>query len=187
VDFSRAMIFLTSNLGSKEIEDLVRPKLGFAAGERGSEDADAGKISRTGMEAARRRFSPEFMNRLDKVVVFKSLGPSDLREILQLELQLVRDRVHRSTGTTSIDFQISETAQAFLLEQGTDARYGARHLKRAIERLLVQPLANLIATRQMQAGDLVLVELDRGRFLFFKQTGAPAASRQMTAPQSLAA
>jgi ATP-dependent Clp protease ATP-binding subunit ClpA len=166
VDFSRAMIFLTSNLGAQEIESIIRPKLGFAAGEAQREHAAAavstrsGVISQAGVEAARRKFSPEFINRIDKTIVFSPLGDAELRRILGLELQFVQDRVYRATGTTSISFTVSDRAQDFLLRQGTDERYGARHLKRAVERWLVQPLANLIATGQVLAGDSVLVDFD---------------------------
>ena len=166
VDFSRAMIFLTSNLGSQEIESIIRPKLGFAAGVAAREHAAAaasartGLISHAGVEAARRKFSPEFINRIDKTIVFSPLGDAELRQILGLELQFVQDRVHRATGTTSIDFTVSDRAQDFLIREGTDQRYGARHLKRAVERWLVQPLANLIATGQVLAGDSLLVDFD---------------------------
>jgi ATP-dependent Clp protease ATP-binding subunit ClpA len=185
VDFAHAMIFLTSNLGAKEIESLIRPKLGFTAGEAEREGAEAAKIARTGVEAARRRFSPEFMNRLDKTVVFRALGPEELKQVLQIELALVRDRVHRAAGTTSINFEVDEAAQNYLLAEGTDARYGARHLKRAVERLLVQPMANLIATGQVQSGDSVWVEAGRGRLQFLKETGiAPGVT---SLPQRAAA
>jgi ATP-dependent Clp protease ATP-binding subunit ClpA len=193
VDFSRTMIFLTGNLGAREIESLVRPKLGFApAGESSaSADDDGVKISHIGMEAARRRFSPEFMNRLDKVVVFRPLGPAELRGILDLELELLRGRINQATGATSVNLELSAEVEDFILHEGTDARYGARHLKRTLERLLVQPLANLIATGQIQTADSVQVELDRGplggRLLFFKQKRDPAGRRVKAAASSDAA
>ena len=176
VDFSRTLIFLTSNLGAQEIESIIRPKLGFAAGEaeRGHAAAAAsartGLISQAGVEAARRKFSPEFMNRLDKTIVFNPLGEAELRQILGLELRFVQDRVYRATGTSSIGFTVSDGAQDFLLREGTDQRYGARHLKRAVERWLVQPLANLIATGQVLAGDSLLVDFDPAshRLIFLK-------------------
>ena len=178
VDFSRAMIFLTSNLGAQEIESIIRPKLGFAAGVAEREHAAAaasartGLISHVGVEAARRKFSPEFINRIDKTIVFSPLGDAELRQILGLELQFVQDRVHRATGTTSIGFTVSDRAQDFLLREGTDQRYGARHLKRAVERWLVQPLANLIATGQVLAGDSLLVDFDPAslRLIFLKES-----------------
>src|SRR5208337_4392176 len=93
VDFSQTMIFMTSNLGASEMNSILRPRLGFNSGEKEREqqagtldEATADKISRAGVEAARRRFTPEFMNRLDKVLVFRPLGEPELRKILNLEL-----------------------------------------------------------------------------------------------------
>ena len=181
VDFSRTLIFLTSNLGAREIENLVRPKLGFSDGLAANAPDAADRVSRAGVEAARRKFSPEFMNRLDKVVVFNPLGERDLRRILDLELQFVQDRIHRAAGTAAIHLEVSRAARQFLLQEGTDPRYGARHLKRAVERLLVQPLANLMASGQILGGDTAQVEFDCGRLLFFKQTIDGATPRPMSA------
>ena len=180
VDFSRALIFLTSNLGAAEMNAIIRPRLGFGLGEAEQRVAQvldgstAGKLTRVGEEAARRKFSAEFMNRLDKVAVFNPLGESQLRQILALELQLVQERVSRATGTSSFKFILDDEAQSLLLEQGTDLRYGARFLKRAIERLVVQPMSNLIASGQVQAGDLLRVDCDRQlrRLVFLKESKA---------------
>lgn len=175
VDFSRAMIFMTSNLGAKEMESLAGKGLGFrAALERADLRADAGmgaKVSRAGTEAARRKFTPEFMNRLDKVVVFQPLGEAELRRILDIELGLVQRRVFESAAGQGFVFTATNTAKDFLLEQGTDVKYGARHLKRAIERLLVQPMSNLIATGQVRGGDLIRVdrEADSGALTFQRE------------------
>jgi len=195
VDFSRTMIFLTSNLGAQEMDAIIRPKLGFAAGvgERAhsaaTEEARTGRISYAGVSAARRIFSPEFMNRIDKTIVFSPLGEAELRRILELELQLVHDRIHRAAGTTAIGFTASEAAQDFLLREGIDPRYGARHLKRAVERLLVQPLANLLATGQLQSGDWLQVDLDQAcsRLMFLKGMKEPASQQAATSATSMAA
>jgi ATP-dependent Clp protease ATP-binding subunit ClpB len=193
VDFSRSLIFLTSNLGAREIETLVRPRLGFspvAAHDGNGRE----KIANAGVDAARRNFSPEFINRLDKIVVFRPLGRQELRSVLDLELQSIRERIANAAGTRSINFDVSEEGQDFLLEEGTDVRYGARHLKRTIERLLVQPLANLLATGQIQPGDWVRVELHRialgDRLLFFKKMREPLGKfeeLEMVTPQAAAA
>lgn len=162
VDFSRAMIFMTSNLGAKEMESMAGKGLGFrSALERADPRADAGmgaKVSRASLEAARRKFTPEFMNRLDKVVVFQPLGEAELRRILDIELGLVQRRVFESAAGLGFVFTTTNAAKDLLLEQGTDVKYGARHLKRAIERLLVQPMSNLIATGQVRGGDLIRVD-----------------------------
>ncbi len=158
VDFSRTMIFMTSNLGASEMNSLIAPKLGFRAVETVMDEKMANKLSRSGVEAARRKFTPEFMNRLDKVVVFKPLGTPELQRILDIELNLVQQRIFNTTSDKAFIFTVTDDAKQFLLTEGTDSKYGARHLKRAIERLLVQPLANLIATDQVRGGDWVRVD-----------------------------
>ncbi len=161
VDFSRAMIFLTSNLGAGEMQSLVSPKLGFRALAPLTPDAQLdGRIGRSGIEAARKKFTPEFMNRLDKVVVFRPLGDAELRRILDIELGLVQQRVLTASAERGFIFRLTHEAKDALLADGIDIRYGARHLKRSIERLLVQPLSNLIATDQVRGGDLIRVDWD---------------------------
>ena len=176
VDFSRAMIFMTSNLGASEMSSIMRPNLGFAASEmerKCSEGLVDGsltdKISRAGVEAARRKFTPEFMNRIDKVVVFRPLGDPELRKILGLELNILQHRIFNSANGAPFVFALTETAKDCLLREGTDMKYGARHLKRAIDRTLVHPLSNLIATGQVRGGDLVRVDYDAilGHMTFF--------------------
>jgi ATP-dependent Clp protease ATP-binding subunit ClpA len=173
VDFSRTIVIMTSNLGAREMSDLVGGGIGFAAaqGVRDTNDKEMDqKIYRTAIEAARRRFSPEFMNRIDKVVAFRSLKEHDLREILELELQAVQDRITLS-AETEFTFRCSETAKDKLLKEGTDYKYGARHLKRAIERLLVFPLSNMVASEQIGLDDLVYVDTDPDteKLIFSKQ------------------
>ena len=167
VDFSRTMIFMTSNLGASEMGSILRPNLGFAASEIERQcvsgeldDNTSGKIAKAGAEAARRKFTPEFMNRIDKVVVFKPLGQKELRKILGLELGILQQRIFSSSTTTPFVFSLSEPAKDYLLREGTDVKYGARHLKRAIDRALVQPMSNLIATQQVRGGDLIKVDFD---------------------------
>ena len=159
VDFSRAIIFMTSNLGAGEMSALMRPNLGFAAGEAERryasgevDDELTGKMTSAGLEAARRKFTPEFMNRIDKVVVFHPLGTAELRKILAMELNLVQERIFRSPAAEPFVFTVTDAARDFLLEEGTDLKYGARHLKRAIERNVVHPLSNLMATDQVGGG-----------------------------------
>lgn len=168
VDFSRAMIFMTSNLGASEMSAIVSPKLGFRAmtpvNQAGEIDAQLSeKMSRSGVEAARRKFTPEFMNRIDKVVVFKPLGQPELRRILDLELGHVQQRILLSPTEKCFVFTVSDPARDFLLSEGTDVKYGARHLKRAIERLLVHPISNLMATNQVNAGDWIQADFDPER------------------------
>ena len=146
-------------------------------------------MERTAVEAARRKFSPEFLNRLDKIVVFKPLGEADLRGVLDLELQSLNERLERAAGAASITLQASLAAQGFLLRQGTDARYGARHLKRTVEKCLVQPLSNLLATAQIQAGDAVRVDFDsaQGNLIFLKERKRTPDGAAVGSPRSAAA
>jgi ATP-dependent Clp protease ATP-binding subunit ClpB len=115
------------------------------------------KVERTAVEAARRKFSPEFMNRLDKVVVFHPLKHEELEEVLEIELRQVQKRVLDATNRPFL-FQLTGEGRRFLLQEGTDQRYGARYLKRAIERHLVSPLARLLATAQVRRGDVLLID-----------------------------
>jgi ATP-dependent Clp protease ATP-binding subunit ClpA len=175
VDFSKSMVIMTSNLGAREMSELISGGIGFAPGKGSKTPNDTEvdqKIYRTAVEAARRKFSPEFMNRIDKVVVFRSLKEHHLRQILDLELQAVQDRIMQSAGTKFV-FQCSETAKDMLMKEGLDYKYGARHLKRAVERFLVYPLSNLVATGQIGLGDLVHVDVDgiRNRLIFSKSSG----------------
>lgn len=175
VDFSRTIVIMTSNLGAREMSDMISGGIGFAPTKSGKPKEDTEidtKIYRTALEAAKRKFSPEFMNRIDKVVVFRSLKEHHLRRILDIELNLVQDRITQSAGTKFI-FECSEGAKDFLLSEGIDLKYGARHLKRSIERFLVYPLSNLVATEQVETGDLVTVDFDEEKkvLTFTKQAG----------------
>ena len=175
VDFSRALIFMTSNLGATEMSALINPKIGFHAvaakqGDVEDEKLNA-KVTRSGVDAARRKFTPEFMNRLDKVVVFKPLGDAELKRILDIELNMVQQRIFNSSPDRAFIFHVTEAGKGHLLREGTDMKYGARHLKRAIERLLVQPLSNLIATEQIKNGDWIRIDFnsDAGQLTFMKE------------------
>jgi ATP-dependent Clp protease ATP-binding subunit ClpB len=183
VDFSRAMIFLTSNLGSAEMNKLITGGLGLYQGEMAEEELDR-RIYRTAVEAARRKFSPEFMNRIDKVIVFRTLQREHLERILDIELNRVQERIMASIGDKKFVFQCTRAARHFLLEEGTDQKFGARHLKRSIERHLVFPLSNLIATGQIRLGDFITIDYDTGnsKLTFIKEdqgalVGAPGAGR----------
>jgi ATP-dependent Clp protease ATP-binding subunit ClpB len=165
VDFSAAMVFLTSNLGAAEMSSLVTPRLGFHVPSFDDPSCNgtlSARISRTGVEVARRKFTPEFINRLDNIVVFKSLGREELRRIVDIELEMVQQRIQTAAASGPFLVNVTDSAKEFLLMEGTDLRYGARHLKRAIERLLVQPLSNLMASGQIHCGDCIRVSHDEG-------------------------
>jgi ATP-dependent Clp protease ATP-binding subunit ClpB len=161
VDLSQTVIFLTSNLGGGEISELMQGGMGFIQPkDKPAAGLDA-KVERTAVEAARRKFSPEFMNRLDAVVVFHPLKYDELEEVLDIELGQVQKRISDSKAHPFL-FRMTNKGRQFLLEEGTDQRYGARHLKRAIERFLVGPLARLLATEQVGPGDVLIVDRHPG-------------------------
>ena len=160
VDLSQTVIFMTSNLGGGEITELMGGGYGFVKAEDKPKANLNKKVERTAVEAARRKFSPEFMNRLDKVVVFHPLHKAQLEQVLDIELAMVQQRV-LETAKGQFLFRVTESAREFLLQEGTDQRYGARHLKRAIERHVVFPMANLLATEQVHCGDLICIDWNR--------------------------
>ena len=179
VDFSHSIVIMTSNLGAREMSELISGGMGFIP-KSGIVDAEVDqKIYRTAVEAARRKFSPEFMNRIDKVVVFRSLRDEHLSQILDIELGAVQERVMRGSGDKFV-FKCTDAAKKFLLDEGIDFKYGARHLKRAIERFLVYPLSNLVATGQVGMGDLLIVDYspEVGKLVFSKEAGGALISEE---------
>jgi len=180
VDLSQTVIFLTSNLGGGEIAELMQGGMGFVQPTDKPVSGLDEKVERTAVEAARRKFSPEFMNRLDKVVVFHPLQREQLQEVLDIELGQVQQRV-LDTAKGQFLFRVTEAGRDFLLQEGTDQRYGARHLKRAIERHVVYPLANLLATDQVTLGDLVRIDWDEShKQLTFVREGEGALVQAAT-------
>jgi ATP-dependent Clp protease ATP-binding subunit ClpA len=166
VDLSQTIIFLTSNLGSREIETLLRgPGIGFTPT---AEDLSQSKVEASATNAARSRFSPEFINRLDRMVVFHPLSDKQLDAVLSIEIDNVQRRILKmETGRFLI--QISKSARKFLLDEGTDARYGARHLRRAIEKNVVSMLANLLSSKQIVFGDLISINYEPSGLTFTKE------------------
>jgi ATP-dependent Clp protease ATP-binding subunit ClpB len=170
VDLSQCLIVMTSNLGAGEMNELINGAMGFSQGPPKVDTRLDDKINRTAVEAARRKFSPEFMNRIDKIVVFKTLRSEHLEQILEIELGMVQQRILQATGNSQFVFSCTPKVKQFLLTEGTDPKYGARHLKRAIERFVVFPLANLVATGQVKLGDFIRIDIDtEGKMNFVKE------------------
>jgi ATP-dependent Clp protease ATP-binding subunit ClpB len=172
VDLSRSIIFMTSNLGTSEISRLMSGGIGFAPPHHEEDSSHLEqKIHRVAVDAARRRFSPEFMNRIDKVAVFRALNKAHLEKVLDIELHAVQQRILDSQTERPFVLTCAVKAREFLLSEGTDPKYGARHLKRAIEHHLVLPLASLLATGQIASGDVVSADLaENGTELSFEKT-----------------
>jgi len=170
VDLSRCIIVMTSNLGAAEMNGMMNPGLGFTQSPAEIDEQLDEKIQRAALDAARKKFAPEFMNRIDKTVVFRTLRPQDVEKILEIELGLVQQRVLQATGNNQFVFSCTAKVKDFLMQEGTDAKYGARHLKRAIEKNIVFPLANLVATGQVKLGDFVRIDMNGdSRMSFVKE------------------
>lgn len=156
VDLTQTVIIMTSNVGAGELAAKAGDNpFGFShGGGASSEDMEA-----TALSAARRKFMPEFMNRLDRVVVFNTLTPENLTEILELELEKIRGRVILNSRSL-FNIIVSPSAKKQLLKEGYDKKYNARNLKRVIERYVSNPLASLLATGQIMPLDDVIVDYD---------------------------
>jgi ATP-dependent Clp protease ATP-binding subunit ClpB len=158
---------MTSNLGASEMQHAADGSIGFVnnIGKRQE------NLTTIAMNAARKQFSPEFLNRLDEILVFHPLPESQLRRVIDIEIKRLELRLQRATGS-EITLRLSDQAVDFLLERGTDHRYGARQLKRALEKYLVFPFSSFIDTRQMGSAGTLNVGLDHSRqkLTFCKQT-----------------
>lgn len=170
VDLSQCIIIMTSNLGAGEMSNMVDGGLGFSQKTTQVDAAFDDKINRTAVDAARRKFSPEFMNRIDKSVVFRTLRSEHLQQILEIELGMVQQRILTASAMNQFVFSCTPKVKSFLLHEGTDPKYGARHLKRAIERHIVFQLANLVATGQVKLGDFIRIDMSsEGTLMFIKE------------------
>lgn len=170
VDLSSTIIFLTSNLGGREITELTTGEsMGFPSGPVRKLET---RITNITENAAKRKFTPEFMNRIDKLVTFRPLTASNLEKILTLELNRVQQRIIENQ--TKFVFRVSKSARDFLLKEGTDVKYGARHLRRSIEQHIVYPLSNLISTEQAVSGDTIAIDYLGGEMKFFREAAAIA-------------
>jgi ATP-dependent Clp protease ATP-binding subunit ClpB len=175
VDMTKTVIYMTGNIGASRIESLISGGIGFS--EAVQADCTNPKFDQqvhsTVLEAARRKFSPEFMNRIDSVIVFRNLQEEHIRRILDIELEHLQRRIMQAAGEVKFSFDCSARAKEFLLAEGVDLKYGARHIKRAIERYLVYPLANLISTGQVRYGDHISVSYSRRGMKLEFQKSAP--------------
>jgi ATP-dependent Clp protease ATP-binding subunit ClpA len=165
VNFEKSLIFLTSNLGAETMARQLKPWFGFEAiaqpnGDEDAEDAEV-RLRRIGMAAVRRKFSPEFVNRLDAVLTYRPLSDEVMGAILDMQLAELQQHIIRRLGARAFRVAISKSARQFLLRKGTSIEYGARELKRTILRSLTQPLAGLMAAGRIEAGSRVTVDVEK--------------------------
>ena len=168
VDFRNTIIIMTSNVGAELIKKQT--SLGFGAPKLDDNyDNMRGKI----LEETKRVFKPEFLNRLDDIIVFHTLTKPDLVQIIDLEISKVVSRIK----TKEIHLELDSTAKDFLIEKGYDPQYGARPMRRAVERYLEDPMAEDILRGVIKSGSTVLVTRD-GEKLKFTSKDAPAETQE---------
>ena len=160
VQFERTLIFLTSNLGAREMARELHPNFGFEAVAGGTTaDDDHARMEDVAIAAVKRKFAPEFINRIDLMLTYRPLSAEAMEKILEIQLQAMADHISRRLGDRRFFLQIPRRARRFLLENGTSTEYGARELKRTIHRHLMHPLAALLADDGVPAGAVVRCDL----------------------------
>ena len=155
VNFERTLIFFTSNLGAAKMGEELRGGFGFAGGVWPDEHARGRRIESIGMRALQRRFSPEFINRIDSVITYAPLGRGALEGILDLLIRELQEHIDKRLGDRSFLLNVGGRARSVLLNAGASAEYGARELKRTLQRSVVQPLASLVSSGRVPPGGMV--------------------------------
>ena len=155
VDFKNAIIIMTSNIGTRQLKDFGQG-VGFATTARNSSADDHSKGVIEG--ALKKSFAPEFLNRIDDVVVFNSLTKEDIHKIIEVEL----DKLYKRVGTLNFTIKVTDAAKDFIVEKGFDAQYGARPLKRAIQKYIEDPLAEEIIKSAAAEGDTIEIDYEKG-------------------------
>ncbi|MBZ5582108.1 MAG: AAA family ATPase [Acidobacteriia bacterium] len=160
VNFEKSLVFLTSNLGAREMMKEINPEFGFQSA-RPTDRADlTSKLQSIALMSVRKRFSPEFVNRIDCIITYQPLTVESLSTILDQQITDLQNHVNTRLGNRSFMLEVPFEARQFLLKKGTSAEYGARELNRTIHRFLTQPLATMVATNQVNVGATVRVEVD---------------------------
>jgi ATP-dependent Clp protease ATP-binding subunit ClpA len=152
VNFEKSMIFLTSNLGARDMSHELRPEFGFESNVPRSDANRDRKLDRIGLLAVRKNFSPEFIKRIDAMVTYQPLDSAALTAILNQQIEDLQAHIDRRLGEQAFHIEVPARSRKFLLERGTSAEYGARELKRTVQRYLIQPLAVMVAGGEVDAG-----------------------------------
>ena len=181
VDFTPTVIIMTSNVGSAELAvKSGSAGIGFANTVDYTFDYDTMKD--VAMSAARQKFTPEFLNRLDDAIVFRSLSPADLIPILKIELDKLRAQIIL-TSRNVFELEVSPAATSKILADGYDKRYNARNLRRTIERYVSLPLARLVATGQIFDNDTLVVDYKDGKWAYFAKTEIKSGVSKPSVPE----
>jgi ATP-dependent Clp protease ATP-binding subunit ClpA len=163
VNFEKSLIFLTSNLGARNMSKELHPQLGFEAYVPKERTDTRNKLQRIGMNAVRRKFSPEFINRIDAIVTYQTLNPEAMAAILEQQLFDLQTHIIRRLGPQAFRIDVPAKTRRHLLKVGTSDESGARELKRTIQRQLIQPLAVLVSDGQIPPRALVRVDVNDAR------------------------
>jgi ATP-dependent Clp protease ATP-binding subunit ClpA len=181
VMFDRSIIFLTSNLGAREMLKMLKPGFGFEAPPPGRAESE-GRLREIGLNAVRRHFSPEFVNRIDSIVAYQPLDGAAMEEILDQQLRRLQRHLVERMSVRSFTVEVDGAARALLLRDGVSQQYGARELKRTIHRRILQPLAGLVAANRIPPmGFLRVLVGDDGETLEFLPE-APRSRSQRREP-----
>ena len=171
VDFKNTIIIMTSNIGSRQLKDFGSG-VGFNTSARlkGKSSSTTGVIE----NALKRAFAPEFLNRIDDVIIFESLERDDIHKIIDIELKGLYSRI----GQMGYKITVTEKAKDFLLEKGWDPHFGARPLKRAIQKYIEDELAEEIISTKLSEGDLIKVDVDKKTELIKVKISKPQSKKQ---------
>lgn len=164
VNFENSLIFLTSNLGAREMMKELHPEFGFQAGVARQDKLDVfNKLESIALGSVRKKFSPEFVNRIDAVITYQPLDHESLATILDQQITELQRHVNTRLGDRYFNIEVPFESRQFLLKKGTSPEYGARELKRTIHRHLTQPLATKVAAGQIEPGARVRIELSEDK------------------------
>jgi ATP-dependent Clp protease ATP-binding subunit ClpA len=173
VNFEKSLVFLTSNLGAREMLRELNPEFGFQSA-MSPERADlTSKLQNIALVAVRKRFSPEFVNRIDCIITYQPLTLESLSTILDQHIVDLQNHVNTRLGNRSFTLDVPFETRQFLLQKGTSAEYGARELNRTIHRYLTQPLATMVATNQISPGAGVIAAIGPGEKLELRASQGP--------------
>jgi len=164
VNFERSLIFLTSNLGAKSIQRANKPDFGFETMLPAQSAADTSKLHGIGMRAVRHKFSPEFVNRIDSVITYKPLDREACEVILDQIFANFLRLIHSRLGIRGFRLQCTAAGRNLLLDTGISIEFGARELKRTVQRNFIQPVAALVAQGHIPPGGTVILDAKAGEF-----------------------
>ena len=164
VNFEKTLIFLTSNLGAKAIQRANKPDFGYEAMLPPKPLEDSAKLQSIGMAAVRHKFSPEFVNRIDSVITYKPLDRTACDAILDHILAGFARLIHTRLGLRAFRLQCTAAGRNLLLDSGTSVEFGARELKRTVQRNFIQPVAALVAQGQIPPASTIILDAKAGEF-----------------------